>query len=130
MKILSEKLLEDCREVLEDKSFQLTAEKLVLKSGIRADLKGFSCLIDAVIIYGTGVCKTFCDIYGAIAALRSTKTKTIMREISYAIEQSYGLSECLSRLLDIPIDENDIHSGLVIAYLGRLFVNPDINVYA
>ena len=130
MNTLTEKLIESCREVTGDKTFRFTAERLVLKCGVRADLKGFSCLIDAVIIYGTETCATFCEIYRVIGELRGLKTKTVMREIAYAIEQSFGLCARLSDMIGISISEADIHSGLVIAYLGRLFVNPDISVYA
>lgn len=113
-----------------DPTFRLTAERLVLKCGVRADLKGCSCLIDAVILFGTESCSGFCEIYRLIGELRRLKPKSVMREISYAISQSFDISKRLSALVGIPISEADIHSGLVIAYLGRLFKNPDLSLYA
>lgn len=113
-----------------DPSFRLTAEKLVLKCGVRADLKGCSCLADAIILFGTESCTGFCEIYRVIGSIRGLKPKSVMREITYAISQSFGISERLSSMVGIHIPESDIHSGLVIAYLGKLFKNPDLSLYA
>lgn len=115
--------------VLRDQSFRLTAERLVLKCGVRADLKGFSCLTDAVIIYGTGEYSGFCEIYRIIGKARKLHYKSVMREIAYAIDQAFDLPENLSALVGMPIRESDIHNSLVIAYLGRLFRNPSLAVY-
>lgn len=122
--------LYECRSVVYDKTFRLTAERLVIKSGIRADLKGFRCLVDAVILFGTEMCDGFCEIYRTIGALRELKPKSVMREISYAVNQSYDLHNKLSAMIGTTVCEADIHNGLVIAYLGRLFKNPDLSVYA
>ncbi len=113
-----------------DNTFRVTAEKLVLKCGIRADLKGFHRLADAVIIYGTGLCTEFCRIYRIIGDLNGLQSKSVMREISYAIKQSFDLRAKLSALVGFDIPESEIHSGLVIAYLGKLFKNPELSVYA
>ena len=116
--------------VVSDPTFRLTAERLVIKTGVRADLKGFKCLVDAVILYGTERFRKFSDIYAAVGAVRRLKHKTVMREISYAIAQAFGLPARLSALVGVDIPPADIHSGLVIAYLGSLFKNPDVAVYA
>lgn len=117
--------LEKCNSVVNDKTFRQTAERLVLKCGVRADLKGFARLIDAVIIYGTELITSFCEIYRAIGELRSLKPKSVMREISYSIAQSFGLARRLSDMLGITLSEADLHSGLVISYLGMIFKNGD-----
>lgn len=116
--------------ILSDPSFRLTAEKLVLKCGIRADLKGYRCLADAVILYGTDTCTGFCEIYRAVGTVRDLKAKSVMREISYAISQSFDIASRLSEMMGIDIPESDIHSALVIAYLGQLFKNPSLSLYA
>ncbi|MCM1367606.1 MAG: sporulation initiation factor Spo0A C-terminal domain-containing protein [Roseburia sp.] len=118
------------RNVLGDPSFRLTADRLVMKCGIRADLKGCRCLTDAIILFGTETCLGFCDIYRAIGAVRGLKPKSVMREISYAISQSFGVAARLSEMVGVAIPESDIHSGLVIAYLGKLFKNPSLSLYA
>ncbi len=120
----------DLLSTVSDPSFRLTAERLVLKCGVRADLKGSRCLIDAVILHGTEMCTGFCEIYRAIADIRGLKPKSVMREISYAIAQAFDLPDRLSTMVGTDIPPSDIHSGLVIAYLGRLFKNPDLSVYA
>lgn len=120
----------ELKAAVDDPSFRLTAEKLVYKCGIRADLKGSKCLTDAVILYGTGMCSGFCDIYRNIAAIRGLKPKSVMREISYAITQAFDLPTKLSMLVGANIPASDIHSSLVIAYLGSMFRNPDLSVYA
>ncbi len=115
--------LEKCKCAVNDKNNRQTAERLVMRCGIRADLKGFGCLIDAVIIYGTELSSAFCEIYSAIGELRALKSKSVMREIAYSISQSFGLARRLSEMLGITLSDADLHSGLVIAYLALLFKN-------
>lgn len=114
---------------LADPSFRLTAEKLVLKVGVRVDLKGYNGLVDAVILYGTELCIKFCRIYRIVGELRNLKSKSVMREISYAVNQAFDLPRKLSDLVGVEIPASDIHSGLVIAYLGKLFRSPSLAVY-
>ena len=113
-----------------DKTFRVTAERLVMQCGVRADLKGFRRLADAIIVYGTGLCTEFCRIYRIIGDINGLQSKTVMREITYAIRQSIGMPAKLSALVGFEIPETEIHSGLVIAYLGKLFKNPELSVYA
>lgn len=127
---MENKRLTEYRTVVADPSFRLTAEKLTLKCGVRSDLKGSRCLVDAIILYGTEMCTGFCEIYRIIGELRNIKYKSVMREISYAIAQAFGIAERLSRLVGVTLTESDIHSALVIAYLGRIFRNPDLALYA
>ena len=121
---------DDMRSVTSEPTFRLTAERLVYKCGVRADLKGSKCLVDAIILYGTELCDGFCEIYRVVGALRGLKEKSVMREISYAISQAVDLPARLSALVGAHIPESHIHSGLVIAYLGKLFQNPNLTVYA
>lgn len=116
--------------VISDATFRLTANKLLLKCGVRADLKGYDCLTDAIILYGTYTCTRYCGIYRIIAETRDIKPKSVMREISYAIKESLDIHEKLSALVGIDIPKTLVHNGLVIAYLGIIFRNPDIAVYS
>ena len=116
--------------VLADPSFRLTAERLTMMCGVRADLKGSKCLVDAVILYGTEMATAFCEIYRIIGEVRRIKAKSVMREIAYAIAQAFGIAERLSKLVGVPLTDNDIHNGLVIAYLGKIFRHPDLALYA
>ena len=115
---------------LADPSFRLTAERLIMKCGVRSDLKGSNCLVDAIILYGTGLCTGFCEIYRIIGEVRGIKPKSVMREIAYAIAQAFGIVDRLSKLVGVTLTRNDIHSGLVIAYLGKIFKHPDLAIYA
>ena len=115
---------------LSDPSFRLTAERLIMKCGVRSDLKGSNCLVDAIILYGTELCTGFCEIYRIIGEVRGIKPKSVMREISYSIAQAFGIVERLSKLVGVTLTQNDIHSGLVIAYLGKIFEHPDLALYA
>lgn len=127
---MNDTIFNEYTATLADPSFRLTAERLILKCGVRADLKGSRCLIDAVILYGTELCYGFCEIYRIIGALRNLKPKSVMREITYAINQAFDLPTRLSKMIGANIPASDVHSGLVIAYLGRLFKNPDLSLYA
>ena len=124
------KLSNEYISVLGERSFRITAERLVLRCGVRADLKGFQCLADAVILYGSGLCSGVCEIYRIIGEYRKLKQKSVMREISYSLAQAFDLPTHLSKLIGAPILSDDIHSSLVISYLGSIFRNPDLSVYA
>lgn len=117
-------------ELTADGTFRLTAERLVLNCGIHVNLKGSECLEDAVILYGTGACTAFCEIYRIVGLLRGIKAKTVMREISYAISHSDDLPTKLSALAGFNVTKNDIHNALVIACLGKVFRTPALSLYS
>lgn len=117
-------------ELTADKSFRLTAERLVFRCGIHSNLKCYDCLADAVILYGAGACTGFCEIYRIIGLLRGLKPKSVMREISYAISQTRDIHIQLSKLTGFIVDKNDVHNALVIAYLGRIFRSPELSLYS
>lgn len=126
---INNNVMNEYKAALSDPTFRLTAERLTLKCGVRADLKGNKCLADAIILYGTELCTGFCEIYRIIGGLRNIKAKSVMREISYAITQAFGISAQLSKMIGINLTDADIHSALVIAYLGKLFKDPDIDLF-
>ncbi|MDE6200437.1 MAG: sporulation initiation factor Spo0A C-terminal domain-containing protein [Clostridiales bacterium] len=123
-------VLSEYLSAIADPSFRLTAERLTMKCGVRSDLKGRKCLVDAIILYGTELCTGFCEIYRIIGELRHIKPKSVMREIAYAIAQAFDIVDRLSKLVGVTLTDNDIHSGLVIAYLGKIFKHPDLALYA
>ncbi|MDE7406510.1 MAG: sporulation initiation factor Spo0A C-terminal domain-containing protein [Clostridiales bacterium] len=127
---MENKVLSEYLTALSDPSFRLTAERLTMKCGVRSDLKGSKCLVDAIILYGTELCTGFCEIYRIIGEIRHIKPKSVMREIAYAISQAFGIVDRLSKLVGVTLSDNDIHSGLVIAYLGKIFQHPDLALYA
>lgn len=127
---MENKVLSEYLTALSDPSFRLTAERLTMKCGVRSDLKGSKCLVDAIILYGTELCTGFCEIYRIIGEIRNIKPKSVMREIAYAISQAFGIVDRLSKLVGVTLSDNDIHSGLVIAYLGKIFQHPDLALYA
>lgn len=112
------------KSLVRDASSRQTAEKLVLRCGIRADLKGFDYIVDAVILSGTGACTRVCEIYSRIGALHRAKPKSVMRAISYAISNAPDLPRHLGAMLGIEISATEIHNALIIAYLGKLFGSP------
>jgi len=116
-------------ERINDDMFRRTAERLVMAAGIRVDLKGFARMADAVILYGTGCYSSFNDLYESIGRLRKLKTKTVTRQISYAIAQSFDLAGRLSKMVGVEISPADIHNALVIAYLAKLFEHPDSDLF-
>ena len=114
---------------LTDPSFRLTAERLTMKCGVRSDLKGSKCLVDAIILSGTELCTGTCEMYRVIGEIRNIKPKSVMREIAYALTQSFCVAERLSKMIGVLLTDNDIHSALIIAYLGKLFRHPDLALY-
>ncbi|MCH5350627.1 MAG: hypothetical protein J1F39_01485 [Clostridiales bacterium] len=116
-------------DIVCDADFRRTAALLVGKSGARSDLKGYKHLIDAVILYGTGISESFCEIYRIIGDLHRQKAKTVMREMSYCVAQSFCMPQMLSSLTGVPIRLSDIHLGMVISCLGEIFKNPRPSLY-
>ncbi|MCH5162240.1 MAG: hypothetical protein J1G38_01980 [Clostridiales bacterium] len=100
-------------------SRRLEAEMLVLRLGVRADLKGFDYLVDAVLLSDGGR-NRICDIYDRIAAERRAKPKSVMRDISYAAYNAPNLHRALSDMVGTNIAASDVHNALVIAYLGKI----------
>ena len=93
---MNDEQLKEHIELTTDKTFRFTAERLVLKCGIRADLKGSDALADCVILYGVGAVTGYCDIYRAVGKLRGVSSKSVIREISYAIAQAFDIEEKFS----------------------------------
>ncbi len=95
------------------------AVSLVVKCGVRADLRGFDCLVDAIVFSVLNPRVGFCNIYKRIGDDIGVKQKTVMREISYAIAQAFDIRSTLSAIVGVKIPQNDVHSSLVIAYLAN-----------
>ena len=95
------------------------AVSLVVKCGVRADLRGFDCLVDAIVFSVLNPRVGFCNIYKRIGDDIGVKQKTVMREISYAIAQAFDIRSALSAIVGVKIPQNDVHSSLVIAYLAN-----------
>lgn len=93
------------------------AMNLVLKCGVPPTLKGSRYLAEAVEMYAGGE-YSFTDIYKRIAANNGVRPKSIMRDIAYALSQGFDFSQRLSQVLEIPIPETQMHSGLAISYLA------------
>ncbi len=110
---------------LDNPRLRRTAERLIYRCGIRADLKGSDCLADAAILYSCGA-RLFYAIYDDVGAYRGKKSKTVQREISYCIAQAPDLAERLSAMIGCRVSPADIHSSLVIAYLGKLLESAEI----
>lgn len=116
-------------DIVCESTFRQTAERLLTKSGVRSDLRGYFYLIDAIILYGTGCTASFCDIYNIVSEMRGIKTKTIVREITYCVAQSKEIVNKLPRLLGISVKATELCSSMVIAGLGELFKRPDPSLY-
>ena len=123
-KLMPRIITNEHKSVIEDAMFRKTAERLVLLCGVRADLSGYRCLTDAIILYGTEMCSGFGEIYDIVGQYREIQAKSVMRDICYAIRQSYDLRRKMCEMLGIDISDADIHNGLVIAYLSAIFRDP------
>lgn len=99
---------------------------LVHKCGVRADLKGSDCLAEAITLYAENRNQGFCEIYRIIAERRGLKPKSVLRQISYALNASTGITERISEITGLTFDEQDVHAARIIAYLARLLELPEI----
>lgn len=109
-----------------NKGTRAAAIGLVHKCGVRADLKGSDCLAEAVMLYAENRNKGFCEIYRIIAERRGLKPKSVLRQISYALNASTDITERISEITGLAFDEQDVHAARIIAYLARLLELPEI----
>lgn len=93
------------------------AQTLVLQCGVRPYLSGCTYLAEAIELY-SGEEQTPMSVYRSIAERHSVKPKTVMRNIAYAISKCGDMHNKLSDMMGIKIHPDEIHNGLVIAYLA------------
>lgn len=103
----------------EDMRLRFAVEDLVLRCGIRADHNGFDCLVDAVVLFVNGV-HNFTEIYRTIGEQRGIESRSVMRNITYAVKHSYEIHTYLSQMTGAPINPKDVRCAFVIAHLGRV----------
>lgn len=106
---------------------RFAVEDLVLKCGIHADHKGYDCLVDAVVLFVNGG-HNFSEIYKKIGEERGIESRSVMRNITYAVQHSYDIHKYLAELTGAPIAAKDVRCAFVIAHLGRIILrNNDGN---
>lgn len=98
---------------------RIAAEDLIVRCGVRVDLKGSEYLVDGALLFGLNGMRGCYKIYDAIAEMRGVRAKTVMQEMSYAINKAYDITQGLSELVGVKIPKGEIHNGLVMGYLGR-----------
>lgn len=106
------------------KDMQSYLKQYMMRLNLDPTHKGYEQLCDCVlarITYGT----TITDIYSAVAVKYGIQSKSVMRNISYALNKVEKLSEKLSDILGIKIDENSLHNGNIIYYLADIVSDPD-----
>ena len=114
------------RKAADNKRALLAVERIVLECGVRADLNGCAYLTEAATVYAACPDAKLTDIYGAVGSRHGVKPKTVMREINYAVAQAFDVAEKLSALIGVRIPPAQVHGGLIIAYIGKLYSNPDL----
>lgn len=119
--------IDEIEKAAEDKRAYFAVERLVLKCGIRADLNGCTYLTEAATIFAAHPRSKLADIYEAVGRIHDVKPKAVMRAISYAVAQAFGVADRLSELIGTHIPPSQIHGGLVIAYIGKLYGNPSLS---
>ena len=102
------------------------AEATVLRLGINPSKNGYTYLIEASALYSKDCAVPMKRIYETVASFHGVKPRTVMRGITYAIEEARELHKRLSQMISAPVTINDLRSGLVIAYLAKI-LNPKIN---
>ena len=98
---------------------RIAAEDLIVRCGVRVDLRGSEYLVDGALLFGLNGMRGCYKIYDAIAEMRGVRAKTVMQEMSYAINKAYDITQGLSELVGVKIPKGEIHNGLVMGYLGR-----------
>lgn len=102
---------------MNNQSKQSIAKNLVLKCGVPPTLAGYKYLTEAVELYATGNYK-LTEVYEELAESQDLLPQSVLRDISYAIAQSYNISKRLSAVVGLEIPDEQIRAGLVISYLA------------
>lgn len=108
---------------MKDKKARTKAINLILKCGVPPCLVGYEYLTKATEIYAKGN-YSITDVYRIIAEQSDIKPKSVMRNISYAISQSFDFCNRLSDIMGIKIPSSEIHNALVISYLATKINDP------
>lgn len=90
---------------------------------------GYDQLTDCVIVRITQKLSAVCKIYEEVGKIYDVKSKSIMRNITYALSQVTDLADRLSKLMGMPV--TSLHNGKVIFYIADLVSEPsifDVNV--
>ena len=102
---------------------QTVTMSIVLKCGIQPSLKGCEYLAEAIEMYTAGD-YSFTEIYRTIGERNGIKAKSVMRNIAYAISQGFDVCKKLSAIVGVEIPDAQIHTSLVISYLGHILKPP------
>lgn len=63
----------------------------------------------------------------AVAAIKyGVKPKSVMRNITYALDHVTDLASRLSEILGFTVDDNSLHNGRVIFYIADLITEPSL----
>ena len=102
-----------------DRSDRDFAEHLVLSCGIPVHLKGFDLLVDCALAYADKPLPS-AELYSLVGSFHAMTGHAVTRDISHALKRTRDLHLRLSELSGLPVCDNDIHNGFVVALLGKL----------
>lgn len=104
---------------LADPEKRAAAELLLLKCGVRSKYKGFTYLADAALVYADGWQDTFGGIYDVVARFRGISVKSMFRDLSYAVDNSFELGARLAELSGANYYGEPIKPSTAVAIIGR-----------
>lgn len=94
-------------------------KQFLLQLSLDPTHKGYKQLYDCILARITNE-TAITDIYSAVADKYGIKSKSVMRNISYTLSKVDKLSERLSEMLGIKVDDNALHNGSIIFYLAEI----------
>lgn len=107
------------------KDIQNYLKQYLMRLSLDPTHKGYEQLYDCVLTRISNEA-TITDIYSAVAVKYGIQSKSVMRNISYALNKVDKLSERLSEIMGIKIDNNSLHNGNIIFYLADIVSNPEM----
>ena len=87
---------------------------------------GYRQMIDCIEIRITEQLPTMGAIYAVAAIKYGVKPKSVMRNITYALDHVTDLASSLSEILGFTVDDNSLHNGRVIFYIADLITEPSL----
>lgn len=100
-------------------------KQYLLRLSIDPTHKGYKQLYDCVIARMAKE-TTITEIYTEVGKKYNVQGKTVLRNVTYALNKAERLEERLSEVLGIRIEPNAMHTGLVITYLAEIVKEPEV----
>jgi len=105
---------------------KMVIKSCLLRLNIDPTHKGFSQLLECVFVCAVERYIRIGDIYAVVADKYGIQPDSVSRNITYALNHVNDFPSRLIELLNIKIDVNALHNGMIITYLADFVTEPKL----